>query len=77
MHVKYVKSLLLLGSRFSCNYEKMFEMEMTFKIMIDFFTFSIASVTVPILLLHAEDDFTIPHELCELVRIFYVYINRY
>ena len=55
----------------------MFEMEMTFKIMIDFFTFSIASVTVPILLLHAEDDFTIPHELCELVRIFYVYINRY
>lgn len=28
---------------------------------------SIASVTVPILLLHAEDDFTVPHELGELV----------
>lgn len=29
---------------------------------------NIASVTVPILLLHAEDDFTIPHELGELLH---------
>lgn len=28
----------------------------------------IASVTVPILLLHAEDDFTVPHELGELLH---------
>lgn len=43
------------------------------------FVYSIASVTVPILLLHAEDDFTVPHELGELVstRAFHILLIPY